>query len=914
MALSPDISALADAALPIGPVTASSSNLAKQTAQHAYFDAGIISDTDSEASATASVVSGSVAEPISDRLPTTVTPTHYDIYLHPDIDSGIVTGSVTIDATINEPTSVITLHAKSITIDEVILRKSDRQKQQLCTTDAHAIEYTEHMETVTIHLQAELPPSNVQIVIYFTNRLRESMYGMYRSKYRDHRGRWASMIVMQFQAKCARMAFPCWDEPAIKAEFSLAIIVPALHMALSNMPVQTITPATTAAKSTPRLSRESNTCDKGTLKIVHFDRSLRMSTYLLAIVSGDLDFVEGVSMSGPLRANGKHSPVACRVYTAAADLDKVQFSLDTALRVLERLVDMFGVAYPLPKLDLVAVPELEAGVTMAWWNDLWLNKGFAAWIGIHITDQMYSERKRWCHFAIKDHQAVAIKGTADIDQVFDSIAYYKGCALICMLSAHLGIDAFMAGARHYLVAHQYDTATTQDLWYVLEFMSCEQVSVMMHSWTTQVGYPVISVDIDFNAGFMLLRQNRYLHSGDCSPEEDHVVWWVPLALASSTTGMQPGDVENRTMKSREARMPIPGGSAAAWIKLNCSNIGLYRVCYSPGALVRLAVAIARSELGAVDVIGILNNTVALVISGYVRTSVLLDMIDTFQAASEHIVWQIVGSFLERMYLTWAKQDEPMRLQICKLSRSLFGPKAVSLGWISRAGDRPLDAPLRAVSIPKAGWAGHPAFIEQACCLFSEFYAQPKAKRFEHDFTSTVFEIAVRSGPPANYRCVRNMYEHSKRWRLSEDHRMATLCAMACSTDKTLMLDTLEYVLTDNVLPQDMHIVFGCMATSDHYSKHILWCWFCQNYQRIVDRLGDCSTLLGHIVSTVIGDYATEHMAALIECWFAGKRTAAFDRTLPQSLEFICVRAAWYARDQSDVRQWFEKRSRSGAMP
>ncbi|KAJ1891219.1 hypothetical protein LPJ66_007045 [Kickxella alabastrina] len=973
MALSPDISALADAALSTEPVTASSGNLAKQTTQNAYFDADIISDIDSEASATASVVSGSVAEAISDRLPTTVTPTHYDIYLHPDIDSGIVTGSVTIDAIINEPTSVITLHAKAITIDKVMLRKSDRQEQQLCTTDAHAIEYTEHMETATIHLRAELPPSNVQIVIDFTNRLSESMYGMYRSKYKDRGGRWASMIVTQFQAKCARMAFPCWDEPAIKAEFSLAITVPASHTALSNMPVQRTTPGTTAAKSTPGLSRESNTCDKGTLKTVYFARSPRMSTYLLAIVSGELDFVEGVSMSGPLRANGKHSPVACRVYTAAADVDKVQFSLDTTLRVLERLVDMFGVAYPLPKLDLVAVPELEAGgmenwglvlfrtvrlfitkrtslwirqkavyvivhelshqwfgnlVTMAWWDDLWLNEGFATWIGIHITDQMYPEWKRWCHFAIEDRQAalsadslrsshaiqVAIKGTADIDQVFDSITYYKGCALIRMLSAHLGIDAFMAGVRHYLAAHQYDTATTQDLWLALESASGEQVSAMMHSWTTQVGYPMIAVDIDFDAGFMLLRQNRYLHSGDCSPEEDCVVWWVPLALASSTTGTQPANVKNKTMQSREARMPVPGGSAAAWVKLNCSNIGLYRVCYSPGALVRLAAAITRSELGAVDVIGILNDTVALVVSGYMRTSVLLDMIDTFQAASEHIVWQIIGSFLERMYLTWAEQDEPARLQICELSRSLFGPKAVSLGWISRAGDGPLDARLRAVSIPKAGWAGHPAVVEQACCLFSEFYAQPKAKWFEHDFTSTVFEIAVRSGPPANYRCVRDMYEHSERWRLSEDHRMAALCAMACSTDKTQILGTLEYVLTDSVLPQDMHIVFGCMATSDHCSKHVLWRWFCQNYQRVVDRLGDCSTLLGHVVSTVIGDYATEHMAALIERWFADKPTAAFDRTLPQSLEFIRVRAAWYTRDQSDVRQWFEKRSRPGAMP
>ncbi|KAJ2378021.1 hypothetical protein IW150_001048, partial [Coemansia sp. RSA 2607] len=935
MALSPDISALSSAK---SSSSSSSNTAASSQCQSAALDDDaetggsvdkhkIIAELATPASSTPS---SDTDNPIADLLPKTVTPVHYDIHLRPDIDSGKVTGSVCVDAIVNTSTQTVTLHTKTIVIEcaTVLARAST---DSLVSRD---ITYDSDIETATIRLSAALEPGPVQIIIEFTGVLSDSMYGLYRSKYRDRQGQLASMLVTQFQAKCARMAFPCWDEPAIKAEFTLALTVPSSHTALSNMPVR-------------HTAEDLGSCG---LKTVFFERSPRMSTYLLAIVSGELDYVEGVSMSGPLVAKtGKRQPIVCRIYTAPADTEKVQFSLETAVKVLERLVDMFDVAYPLPKLDLVAVPELEAGgmenwglvlfrtvrlfitkqtslwirqkavyviahelshqwfgnlVTMAWWDDLWLNEGFATWIGIHITDQMYPEWKRWDQFAIEDRQAalsadslrsshpiqVTIKGSADIDQVFDSITYYKGCALIRMLSAHLGIDVFMDGVRHYLRTHQYGTATTKDLWHALESASGEQVSELMHSWTTEVGYPVVTVTDDFESGTMTLQQNRYLHSGHVSEDEDRVVWWVPLAIISSTTTK----TVHTTLQTRHGSMEIPGGSAATWVKLNTSNAGLYRVCYSPEALRRLGVAISKGSLSTVDVVGILNDMVALVISGYLRTSVLLDMIESFKSVGEYVVWQIIGVFLEGMHLTWADRSEIVRVKIKELSRSIFGPKAAALGWKHRPEDGPLVARLRAISIPRAAWAGEPAVIAQACDLFIDFYENPDCKPFQHDFTASVFEIAVRNGPPENHARVKEMYEHSHRWNLSEDHRMAALGAMSCSPDKNVMWEALEYAMTDHVLPQDLNIVIGFMVTANYHSKHILWRWFSQNYQRVVDRLGECSALLGHVVGTVIGDFASEEMAATIETWFADKHTTAFDRTLPQSLEFIRVRAAWYS--------------------
>ncbi|KAJ1956831.1 hypothetical protein EC988_001145, partial [Linderina pennispora] len=727
--------------------------------------------------------------------------------------------------------------------------------------------------------------------------------------------------------------------PAIKAEFALSLTVPASFTALSNMPV-------------------SYTASHGALKTVYFECTPRMSTYLLAIVAGELDYVEGVAMAGP---NG--APVTCRVYTPPADVDKVKFSLDTAVQVLETLVEMFDYPYPLPKLDLVAVPELEAGgmenwglvlfrtvrlyitdqtslwirqkavyviahelshqwfgnlVTMSWWDDLWLNEGFATWIGIYITDKLYPQWHRWDHFAIEDRQSalsadslrsshpikVEIKGGADIDQIFDAIAYYKGCALIRMLSSHLGIGVFMKGVRAYLVAHQYSTATTQDLWRALEAASGQQVSRFMDKWITMVGYPVVHVDEIPGTGQILVTQNRYLYSGNVKASEDTVEWWIPLGIASSSE-KSACVVSHDILEARSGVFDIPTGTHSRWFKLNYDNAGLYRVCYSRSAQRRLAVAIKNNELRTVDVVGILTDMIALVASGYAHTSELLDMMESFQSVNEYVVWQIISLYVESMYMTWADESDDLRQRILSFARSVFSPLAATLGWSHREGDSALEARLRAISIPRAGWAGDTLVISQACHLFEKFYNNPDNKPFHHDFTSSIFEIAVRSGPPHNYDRVKEMYENNAKWHLSEDHRMAALGAMACTSDCDRMWETLDYALSEHVLPQDLNIVIGFMVSANHHSKHVVWKWFTANYQRILDRLGECSALLGYVVKTTVGDFCTLDMADTIEDWFKNKQTAAFDRSLPQALEFIRIRANWHDRDFEDVTKWFQ---------
>ncbi|KAI8322365.1 hypothetical protein GQ54DRAFT_339333 [Martensiomyces pterosporus] len=962
MALKPDISHSADASTDIVSNTAAAAAATATAAAEAEAVAtvqlvsgeGISPALEMQQTASDATVSSAASSCVaasstmaSGLLPATLTPTHYDIHLHPSIEAGKFSGSVSIAVKVNQPTSAITLHSMDICIEQATVLSPTGKTLAAVTCDG--ISYDTQMETATIRLPVTLDPlchsAGVVVIIVYTGVLGDSMYGMYRCRYRDRSGKPSYMIVTQFQAKCARLAFPCWDEPGIKAEFTLSLTVPSNFVTLSNMP-------------------EAYAAEHGKLKTVRFERTPRMSTYLLAIVAGELDYIEATALSGPRDESGNPAPVKCRIYTPPADVDKVQFSLDTAVQVLEKLVDMFAYPYPLPKLDLVAVPELEAGgmenwglvlfrtvrlyitsqtslwirqkavyviahelshqwfgnlVTMSWWDDLWLNEGFATWIGIYITDSLYPEWHRWDHFAIEDRQSalnadslrsshpikVTIKGSADIDQVFDSITYYKGCSLIRMLSAHLGIDTFMSGVQAYLVTHQYGTATTEDLWCALEEASGLDITALMSSWTTMVGYPVVTVDEQLESGQIHVRQNRYLYSGKADASEDSVTWWVPLAIASSTTSDEAA-ISHAILDTRKGTFAIPGGTGAKWFKLNYDNAGLYRVCYSPQALRRLAVAIKSGELRTVDVVGILTDMIALVTSGFAKTSDLLDMMDAFQSVNQYVVWQIISLYMESMYLTWADESEPLRRRMLAFARAMFSPLAASLGWSHRPDDGPLVARLRAISIPRSGWSGDTAVISEACRLFDEFYSCPDDKPFHHDFTSSVFEIAVRSGPPCNYARVREMYEHCDRWHLSEDHRMAALGALACTADPDRMWETLEYAMTDRVYPQDLNIVIGFMVTANFHSKHVVWRWFITNYQRIVSRLGECSALLGYVVKTAIGDFSTFEMADTIEEWFCDKHTAVFDRTLPQALEFIRIRAAWFERDKDDVIQWFEQ--------
>ncbi|RKP12682.1 peptidase M1, membrane alanine aminopeptidase [Piptocephalis cylindrospora] len=409
-------------------------------------------------------------------LPTEVHPTHYDLTLTPDLKAFTFTGYEEIQLVVDREVRKIVLNADEIEIQKAKLIRLVGKTEE--TWDITDIDYDKPKQQVTLLLPDTLHPgadAKPKLQIHFTGILNDKMSGFYRSSYDDAKtGEKEWMAVTQFEAADARKAFPCWDEPSIKATFDITLRVPSRLTALSNMDV-----------------REERDEEGGKLKAVRFNTSPIMSTYLVAFTVGDLEFIEA-STSGE---HNEGKPVRCRIYTPPGLSSQGAYALSVTTRVLEYFAQIFGTPYPLPKMDMLAVPDFEAGamenwglvtyrtvlllweegkasggaqqriasvvahelahqwfgnlVTMEWWSHLWLNEGFATWVGELACDHIHPEWDVWTRFVVDDVQRglhldslrsshpieVEVRDAAEIGQIFDAISYSKGGSVIRMLSS-----------------------------------------------------------------------------------------------------------------------------------------------------------------------------------------------------------------------------------------------------------------------------------------------------------------------------------------------------------------------------------------------------------------------------------------------------------------------------------------------
>ncbi|CAG8697040.1 14609_t:CDS:10, partial [Ambispora leptoticha] len=628
-------------------------------------------------------------------LPTTVKPLHYDITLTPNLEDFTFKGSEAIRLNINNHTKQITLNVHQIKV----------QVAKLDSTNASDITYDDEKHTVTFTFPNELQAGTSAVLyIDFTGILNDKMCGFYRSSYTDTAGNKKYLATTHFEATDARRAFPCWDEPAIKATFNITLIVPSDLVALSNMNVISEKPV------------ENNK------KEVKFAKTPIMSTYLVAFIVGDLAYIEKYT-------SDKHNKekVLIRVYAIKGSENQGEFALDVAAKALDHFARIFKIPYTLSKLYMVAIPDFEGGamenwglvtyrtaeilfdpkasdarfmrgvaytvahelahqwfgnlVTMEWWDNLWLKEGFATWLGFLAVDEIFPDWDIWTQFVVGDFQRglkldslrsshpieVPVNDPSEIHQIFDAISYNKGASVIRMLSSYLGVDVLLAGVRRYLNAHLYGNASTDDLWENLSQESGQDVGSFMTGWTRKVGYPVLNVT-EPRPHTIHVKQTRFLSTGNVTAEDDNHIWWTPLGI--NTGKSTPANIKSQVLTTKEADFTLPetGGD---FFKLNTHEVGVFRVNYTPERLKKLGKSIKNGELvNTSDRVGVVADAGALAVSGYGKTSGLLSLVNEFENEDNYIVWVEINTRIADIISVWFEQPDPIYQGLLAFRRKL----------------------------------------------------------------------------------------------------------------------------------------------------------------------------------------------------------------------------------------------------
>ncbi|PWY86328.1 aminopeptidase B [Aspergillus sclerotioniger CBS 115572] len=870
-----------------------------------------------------------------DILPDVVKPVHYNVSLF-DLQLGGAwgyKGVVRIDSKITRPTREIVINSKEIEVQDAEVHGKDGTK----LAKASDITYDTKSERVTLIFSEEIAPLDVVLSISFTGTMNNAMAGFYRSKYTPvvdptedtpKEGDFYYMLSTQFESCDARRAFPCFDEPNLKATFDFEIEVPSGQTALSNMPI-----------------KSERSGSKPGLKLVSFETTPVMSTYLLAWAVGDFEYVEAMTQR---KYQGKSIPV--RVYTTKGLKEQARFALECAHRTVDYFSEVFEIEYPLPKADLLAVHEFAMGamenwglvtyrttavlfnegksdtryknriayvvahelahqwfgnlVTMDWWNELWLNEGFATWVGWLAVDHFYPEWNIWSQFVAEGVQQafqldslrashpieVPVRNALEVDQIFDHISYLKGSSVIRMLSDHLGRETFLRGVAAYLKSHAYGNATTNDLWSALSKASNQDVTSFMDPWIRKIGFPVVTITEE--PGKISVRQSRFLSTGDAKPEEDETTWWIPLGVKSDP---KMADVKSGALVSKA---DILGGVGQdSFYKLNKDLSGFYRTNYPADRLEKLGQSL--DLLSTEDKIGLIGDAAALAVSGDGNTAALLALLEGFKDEKNYLAWSQISSSVANLRSVFAL-NESVAAGLKKFSLELASPAANKIGWEFSSEDDYLTVQLRKLLIGMAGLAGHDNIISEAKQRFELWKSGSDKDAVHTNLRSVIFGIAISEGGLQEYDAVKQEYLKTD----SVDGKEICLGALGRTKDAGLVNNYLDFVFSDKVAIQDVHNGAVSLA-SNPLTRHLLWDYMKTNWASVEARLSANNVVFERFVRMGLSKFADHGIAADIASFFQDKDTSAYDRALVIVADSIRTNANYKERDENQVLGWLQ---------
>ena len=744
------------------------------------------------------------------RLPKTVTPRRYEIRLIPDLTQFTFAGEESVSIVVNSPTPEIVLNALELEIDKVSVERGK-------TSVAGRAELDPKKERATLHFERPLDAGDWTLHIAFRGILNDKLHGFYRSQYQDASGKTHTVATTQFESTDARRAFPCWDEPELKASYKVTLVVDQNLAAISNA----------------RVESEKPSAIKGKKEVV-FAETMVMSTYLVAFIIGEFDATAPVDAGTPLRV--VHVPGKSELSSFATQIGA--FSL-------KYFANYYGLPYPGDKVDLIAIPDFASGamenlgaitfretallvdektasraemervadvvshenahmwfgdlVTMKWWNGIWLNEAFATFMEMLAVDKWKQNWRRWDSFSVSRAAAMAVDGLKstrsieftvnspeDARAMFDVLTYEKGASVLRMLEQYMGDEEFRKGISAYLRKHEYGNAETTDLWDALEASSKQPVRKMMDSWIFQPGFPMLRAEAGSDGKSIKISQRRFFLLPDDT--ENTQLWHVPLMIRAKT---ERGIVSKKiVLTERETSVALDG--KVEWALLNEGGHGFYRVNYAPTLL--QSITHNLSALQPIERFGLVSDTWAATVSGLSPLSEFLKMARLFTAETDLNVWRaLLGAF---NYLDMIVSDED-RPALAAEVRKIVGPAFARLGWEPKPGEDELTRQLRGVLIANLGTVGDDREIQdKAQKLYARWEDNPSIA--DRDIAPALVSVLAYSGNAARYEEFKKKFKSAR----TPQEEQRYLFSLANFRDKALLSKTMNMTLDGEVRTQN----------------------------------------------------------------------------------------------------------------
>ncbi|KAM9381901.1 glutamyl aminopeptidase [Phaethornis superciliosus] len=856
------------------------------------------------------------------RLPTYVKPVHYDLEMKPEMEKDFYTGTVSISIALEKSTSHLWLHLRETKITAMpTLQKSSGQ--QIALVDCFGYQPQEY---IVMKTAAELSVTDENdpyiLTLKFQGWLNGSLVGFYRTTYTEN-GLIKSIAATDHEPTDARKSFPCFDEPNKKATYNITIIHEDTYNVLSNMPVQ----------QTVKLG--------GGWNRTTFEKTVPMSTYLVCFAVHQFVPVERMSASGkPLKVYVQPQQIHTAAY--AANVTKIVFDF---------FEDYFNLNYSLPKLDKIAIPDFGTGamenwglityretnllfdpnesatsnkqrvaavvahelvhqwfgniVTMDWWDDLWLNEGFASYfefLGVNaaepdwqmldqvLIDDVLPVMKD--DSLLSSHPIVAnVLSPAEITSVFDGISYSKGASILRMIQDWITPDLFQKGCQAYLKKHKFQNAKTQQFWEALEEASNKPVKEVMDTWTRQMGYPVLEMRNN-----SVLTQKRFLLDPKANashpPSDLGYKWNIPVKwrLGNSTnyTFYSTSDSAGITIES-----PLD-----SFASINPDHIGFYRVNYDSQNWAKLTTLLESNHRNftVADRAGILDDAFSLARAGLMNYSALLNLTKYLRKEADYLPWERVISSVSYL-ANMLEDDTNLYPRFQEYFRYLVKPIVDELQWNDTGSH--LERLLRASVLDFACSMGDTRSLETASQLFKQWL---QGDTVPANLRLLVYRYGMQySGNEASWDYMFNRYQKTS---LAQE-KEKLLYGLASVKSIPLLDRYLKYIYNTSLIKsQDVFTVLRYIS-SNTYGKTMAWDWIRLNWQYLVDRYTINDRYLGRIV-TITQTFNTELQLWQMENFFEKYPNAgAGESPRSQSVEQVKNNIEWLKVNKEEIQKWLE---------